>query len=462
MRNIGKKTAVVLVGFAASALLLTIPLVAQAPALGSTPCSDAAAAGDALYIRQGATGNGSGSDWTNAITTLPTTLTRGRTYCVADTTTGFGAWNVTSHATGTTPTKIVKATVGDHGTNTGWVDTFGDGQAIFGQFSYSVSGSGFLEINGQRTTCGALTWTTNGSQFCGFQFNQATTGGAYVLRFINGGQNSIVRYTEIRGPSGDTAGDFSYPADAVGLGGGGASNLLAQSNYIHNNSTCVDAVQTGAVYEYNLIANCRSNNNNSHSNVIFIGGDVNGLTWRYNVGFNYNAEGVFLTWFATRTGPRNVSIYGNVMYSPNGTFPRGVELRQADGSGDVNYQNILIYNNTFVSLNVGGIYDRSGEAFGGTCTGCSARNNLSVNAPNSFTNMTQNNNTDDSSTSRFVNVGARDFHLMSALTGVTLTSPYNLDLVGNTRGADGTWDRGAYEFGGGTTLSAPTNLRVIQ
>lgn len=32
--------------------------------------------------------------------------------------------------------------------------------------------------------------------------------------------------------------------------------------------------------------------------------------------------------------------------------------------------------------------------------------------------------------------------------GVSLTSPYNLDFIGATRGADGTWERGAYEFNG--------------
>jgi parallel beta-helix repeat protein len=36
------------------------------------------------YVRAGAIGNGTGSDWTNAITQLPATLTRGYTYYIAD------------------------------------------------------------------------------------------------------------------------------------------------------------------------------------------------------------------------------------------------------------------------------------------------------------------------------------------------------------------------------------------
>ena len=35
--------------------------------------------------------------------------------------------------------------------------------------------------------------------------------------------------------------------------------------------------------------------------------------------------------------------------------------------------------------------------------------------------------------------------------GLTLASPYAQDLEGNTRGGDGTWDRGAYEFTAGNT-----------
>ncbi len=59
------------------------------------------------------------------------------------------------------------------------------------------------------------------------------------------------------------------------------------------------------------------------------------------------------------------------------------------------------------------------------------------------------NNTDDSNSSRFVNVSnlyTYNLHLTGALAGVSLASPYNMDMDGKTRGADGTWDRGAYEF----------------
>ncbi len=56
----------------------------------------------------------------------------------------------------------------------------------------------------------------------------------------------------------------------------------------------------------------------------------------------------------------------------------------------------------------------------------------------------------------FVNSAAGDFRLSAALTGytgLTLSSPYNYDMLGNARGADGTWDRGTYEYTGSTPPS---------
>ena len=60
-----------------------------------------------------------------------------------------------------------------------------------------------------------------------------------------------------------------------------------------------------------------------------------------------------------------------------------------------------------------------------------------------------------------------DFHLTSETVdthlndGDVLASPYNLDFSSITRGADGTWERGAYEFNvGGSNPNPPTNLQA--
>ena len=80
------------------------------------------------YVRAAASGTASGNDWTNAYTDLPAALTRGDTYYVAAGTYGIHTFGDT--ASGTTVITIKSPTVTDHGTGTGWSDSF-VGQATF-------------------------------------------------------------------------------------------------------------------------------------------------------------------------------------------------------------------------------------------------------------------------------------------------------------------------------------------
>jgi hypothetical protein len=82
------------------------------------------------YVREAASGAGTGADWTDAYTVLPASLTRGDTYYIADG--AYAAYTFDDAISGTTLITIKKATVADHGTSTGWSDTYGDGQAIWG------------------------------------------------------------------------------------------------------------------------------------------------------------------------------------------------------------------------------------------------------------------------------------------------------------------------------------------
>ncbi len=54
----------------------------------------------------------------------------------------------------------------------------------------------------------------------------------------------------------------------------------------------------------------------------------------------------------------------------------------------------------------------------------------------------------------------RDLHLKTGSipvnAGANLGSPYNVDIDGKTRGADGAWDIGAYEAQSGATAAAPS------
>jgi len=103
-------------------LLALLLLCASSPALADK------------YLREGATGTGSGDDWTNAYTsavTAETALNRTTqtTLWVADGT--YGAVTFNTATSGTTLIYIKKATVAAHGTETGWDNAYGDGVATF-------------------------------------------------------------------------------------------------------------------------------------------------------------------------------------------------------------------------------------------------------------------------------------------------------------------------------------------
>lgn len=79
------------------------------------------------YINPSASGNGDGSNWTNAFTAIPDNLERGAIYYVADG--NYGSVTFDDDAHGEKYIYLKKATLSDHGTNTGWSSEFGDGYA---------------------------------------------------------------------------------------------------------------------------------------------------------------------------------------------------------------------------------------------------------------------------------------------------------------------------------------------
>src|SRR3990170_8876129 len=95
------------------------------------------------HVRAGASGNGSGSDWTNAYPSLPASLVRGDTYYVADG--SYSSYTFDDSQNGAW-IYIKKAIASDHGTSTGWQSAYGDGVAVFGPLKFTT---GSYEMDGQ-------------------------------------------------------------------------------------------------------------------------------------------------------------------------------------------------------------------------------------------------------------------------------------------------------------------------
>lgn len=405
------------------------------------------------YVLQGATGTGTGADWTNACVDFTgscavASLVRGDTYYVGVGTYVAKTWNTAD--SGTLVITIKKAIVADHGTATGWNDTFA-AQAVF--TNRNDVETDYWTFDGQVGDYGSL-----GIGSYGFKDQYAigdfvpcggVNGGTAGAGFILCGSHVTIRYLDCSGYTG--TGDFDYPNQAKCIESYGGSSWTVSHVAMHGCESCLQGGADSALLEYSYIYNSRSIATNFHNNVFYIQG-LSNSTLRYNQIWDYNAEGFFFTGFGGATNT-NVAIYGNT-FSSDGTqsnFPRGIEIRQ-----DYNYDHILIYNNTFYNLNDGAIDDLTGST-SNTCASCQAIDNIAVLTGYSFgTGFTTSNNTSDSTTSRFVSVtplyGA-NFHLTVSVPGGFLTAPYNMDLSGNTRGAGGVWDEGAYQFVSGPTMN---------
>jgi hypothetical protein len=101
-----------------------------------------------FHVREGAAGNKSGADWTNAFPSLPPTLVRGSTYYIADGT--YGGYTFDDPEQGGTPVTLKKAIPADHGSPAGWQDSMGDDAAVFtGTLMFKA---GYYTIDGQVGT----------------------------------------------------------------------------------------------------------------------------------------------------------------------------------------------------------------------------------------------------------------------------------------------------------------------
>ncbi len=416
------------------------------------------------HVRAGATGSNNGSDWNNAFPTLPNTLVRGATYYVATGT--YGSYTFNTPVSGTTLITIKKATVADHGSNVGWQDSYGTGTAQWSRWGFTTK---HYLLDGQ---------TRNSDWRGGYGFKVKGIADRPVDFFASGNQyaagNITIRYLEVEGLGIDNP---VYDRLVYGIF---ANNITMQYCYLHDCGTV--PVVTGSsdswLVEYTLFA--RNSANASHHAEGWAGSKDNNITIRYNIFEDIEGTGQIVA--LGRGGNAveyndNWEIYGNTFfYTPGNPYNR-------EGSADgaiacINNQvarNWKIYNNSFINMTLG---LSARIAIGGDgAVGHSAeiRNNFWWNCKNvgptlnNGTYVTSHNRFDaaasfgsnaevnaSANTSVFVNYNNKDFRLANpTANGSPLAAPYNQDRDGRTRGSDGVWDRGAFEYGSGSADTTP-------
>jgi len=422
------------------------------------------------YIRAGASGANNGSSWTDAWTNFPsgTTYIRGDEYYVADGSYPSSQYLFQTTASGSTTIKICKATVATvgscstaHGSDTNWLDTYGDGQAIFiGKLSITTA---YWIIDGVSGAGSSATAGSNPATY-GFYVNLTNTlidsRGVDIGGFSNPGNNLQLKHIAVQ-----CAGLVSPEVDQSGFSGYGnfvtmsylyadncVSSMWTQGNNVTIENSYLGRQWTGnthgvqvtfrdnPVFRNNIVAHC-------NPQCIEPGGDCTTASSNgayYNNVFNQapgNANGVI-------KGVCNGGIINSVIYGNTVTNSQGPLLYQSNGSaGSGN----TVVNNLFYN-SVGCCEAASGGAIAHSY-------NAYFNSGTQSETGVQNGSGDP-----FVSLATENYHLKAATNaGLTLSAPFNTDLIGAARGADGVWDRGAFAFVGiGDTIPpmAPNNLRI--
>ena len=409
------------------------------------------------YVRSGAAGSGSGADWTNAFTDLPSSLVRGDTYYIADG--NYTGYTFDEAASGATVITIKKCTATDHGTDTGYAASYCDGQAVFGTLTIN---SHYVVIDG--STRNASNWAS-GSEY-GFKAD-----GIYVSTFNTSGNfcpdNVRLRFLNL-GTTDSAFFNTNYPDQVMYLGGfqNSCSNWTLEHSYLHNvaHYTMIQAVSmVNSLIQYTQFSNGWGKE--------AIRGQLNfsGNTIRWNKFHNACGQGggagegctaEIAAWGEVGNWNDN-KIYGNTFYRTRDENSGGTIVIGGNGSTWLgsSASNTLVYNNTIAGIagsQVGGIILINGG------TGNVCRNNLwfdVVGSPSCSANSASNNV--EVGSSPFVSYSTGNLRLSGAtVAGIAIESPYNVDMNGVTRGADGAWDLGAFEFSSGptTTPNPPTDV----
>lgn len=418
-----------------------------------------------LYVRSGATGSGDGSDWDDAFPSVPEALERGKVYLLADG--DYGSIHLDDAEQGDVTIMLRKATVDDHGTDAGWQADFGDGVALFSEVSF---GTGHYLLDGTRGG-GEGAWLTGH----GIEIERTGDGcedNGSLITFGAGVSNVVVRHVRAH------ANNYDYPMNGV-KGTAGATQLTFAFNAIHTTfgPTFHIGDWSDVTIERSYLADVRSTGAvdpfcpDWHAEGISSIGDNVNLTIRHNLWDEIGGTAVFA---GVNTGSSTGwKIYGN-------TFARSVTtIAYYHDTSTTNVQtmnDLEFYNNNVVHMpgaSQGALFIQAGannRAWNNIFYDNIANSFLWAGVDNEHNYFSENRRvegcdpicdkdeeglTGDANGqigegSPFVagdgDPTTADLRLAAPTEGgATLPSPFDVDPAGAPRGADGTWDRGAYE-----------------
>lgn len=254
------------------------------------------------------------------------------------------------------------------------------------------------------------------------------------------------------------------------------SPYVAYNSHIHhcifrNAPTLISGNnEVGTLFEDCIFANTLTGNPaEHHPNVFMLGGGAD-ITVRNSIITNWTVLGVLLTSRCVS----NFQMYGTLWVAPNDPGVTTIITPYSVTQGPV-----YLFNNTFIKPH----WYLNAWTNTAWAPGCASSNNIIIFGPARDTTDTfagQTNNCDYNLSDRPI-AGAHsitnavytnlfsDFMAFRIVPevgaslprdkGVNLGAPYNLDMYGNVRGADGAWDIGAHESAIASAAGPPVTTR---
>lgn len=412
------------------------------------------------YVRPdgGTYGSGDGSNWSNAFSGFAgiawASISAGDTIWVAG---GTYTQALVPAKTGASGARIYIRRARTDSTEctgtTGWNASFASTVTQTSSTGISLNGDyNYITISG-RTTAEGGTY--------GWVYDRSSdTTGVGVSITSTGADYNLVEFIEFKGGGTGVSATGIYRGLNLSVGSGTATYNTFSRCKIHGWATGVMCSGTNyTIFEHlDIYDNTVANVSSYHNNGIYLAG-VNGVTIRYCKIHGHNGQGTF---FGLYGAFDDIKIYGNVYYDIVAGGDTGIKINDSISAAT----NVKIYNNSFYNFTTGSpITVESGPTVSGE-----TRNNLFYSTTSYNTLGTASNNVRAGS-NPFVDAANNNFRLSApTAAGYRLSSPYNTDPDGVTRGADGIWDIGAYEHIAGSPLplpegvppSAPSGLRIIQ
>jgi hypothetical protein len=324
----------------------------------------------------------------------------------------------------------------------------------------SIGNYNYITISGRKTAAGSTTLdnTANGWWID----NRGATSGMGVSFSGAVSSHITIEYMKLQG-----AGHINYTSESRGVdqvapGGNYSSyNTLSHLEIFNWESGIYNVRLNNGLWEYlDVYQNGALNTATFHPDSFYTDDSSHGVL-RYSKFHGNDGQMVFFVYASNIT---DWTVYGCAFYHnevPWGSS--GYATPFMIQAGTITY--LRVYNNIFYNN-----WSNFALDSGGACgTGSENRNNIIFGDGGGITCGTASNNLTPS-VSPFVNAVGEDYHIISTIgpgyprnAGINLSAYFTKDMDGNTFGADGAWDIGAYELNSGSNprMSPPKNPRTI-